>query len=153
MTEPNLRQEMDPQAMVTGFWTGVFDTDDLSFDATPFHAFLTEEGGAIHGEMIEPNGFSPDPISELFSSVEGWRDEEEIEFVKTYENALGAGFSVRFEGVVEAQKQRIKGVWSVLESEAMGGGLSFSGPFVMNRVAACIATSAEAAANNRRSSD
>lgn len=151
MTDPYHDGDPDAEAPLTGFWTGVFDTEDLSFDATPFHAFLNEEGGAVIGEMVEPNGFSPDPISELFSSVEGWRDREEIEFIKTYENAIGAGFAVRFEGVVEEREQRIRGVWTLIEPRKRAGGLALNGPFVMNRVAVEITTSAETAANRRRS--
>ena len=151
MTDPYQHGESEASAALTGFWTGVFDTEDLTFEATPFHAFLNEEGGAVIGEMVEPNGFSPDPVAELFASVEGWRDREEIEFVKTYEDAMGAGFAVRFEGVVDEGRDSIRGVWSLLQPCKRAAGIALSGPFVMNRVTAEITTSSETASNRRRS--
>ena len=134
MEDRTPEQKQEAQEGLTGFWTGVFDTADLSFDATPFHAFLHEEAGLTTGESVEPNGFSPDPITELFSSLEGWRDGAEIEFVKTYESALGAGFSVRFEGALGACGRRIQGVWTMLGAAPRAAGVAVTGPFVMNRV-------------------
>lgn len=115
------------QSGLTGFWTGVFDAADASFDATPFHAFLHEEDGRVGGETVEPNTLSPERIEELFASLEGWREGEEIEFVKTYEDALGAGHAVRFEGAVDPSEGKIEGVWTML------GPKGRSGPFVMNK--------------------
>lgn len=132
MTDP--RQNRNPAAQVsrdpielTGFWTGVFDASDSSFEATPFHAFLQEAGGRLGGETIEPNTMSPERIAELFASLEGWREGPEIAFVKTYEDAMGAGHSVRYEGAVDASGGKIEGVWT------QGGAAGRSGPFVMNR--------------------
>ena len=125
-------QDQDVAALLTGFWTGVFDTDDLSYEATPFHIFLYEEAGLIGGESIEPNTFSPDPASELFSSIEGWRDGAEIEFHKRYEDAVGAGFTVRFEGAVDGAASQITGVWTRLGSRPSAERPAHSGPFVMN---------------------
>lgn len=150
MTDPHTQKDAGEEKLVTGFWTGVFDTEDMTFDPTPFHAFIHEEGGILTGEAVEPNGFSADPIPELFASLEGWRDAEEIEFVKTYEAALGAGFSVRFEGAVDLGARRIRGVWSILDTETVTPGLALSGPFVMNKTPAQIQPSVAAPAERRR---
>ncbi|MEL6979579.1 MAG: hypothetical protein AAGM38_12985 [Pseudomonadota bacterium] len=119
---------------LTGFWTGVLDSEQARFEATPFHAFLCEEGGLLSGEMIEPNLFSPERVLELFASVEGWRDGGEIAFVKTYEDAIGAGFATRFEGALIRERSTIIGVWRRL------GGPEESGPFIMNRAADALVT-------------
>ena len=113
---------------LSGFWTGVFDTPDLSHEATPFHAVLVEREGWFSGESIEPNALSPEPTPELFASLEGCREGPDLAFIKIYEDAMGAGHTVRFEGSVDASGTKIVGEWCVVGPGAR------MGPFVMNRV-------------------
>lgn len=148
----NTHPDREPQQelTLTGFWTGVFDSDDLSFDATPFHAYLKEEGGMVTGECIEPNGFSSDPLTELFASVEGWLEDREFEFIKTYENAAGAEFSVRYEGALDEARQRIRGVWKVLEGGTPAKRVARSGPFIMDRAPVKLHSTFAGSADRRR---
>lgn len=113
---------------LSGYWTGVYDLPDPSYDPVPFNAVLTEVDGGMTGETVEPNTFSSEPSYELFASLAGRREGGLVSFIKTYEPAPMAGHEVRYEGVVNPELTRIEGEWTTVET---GGG--WSGPFVMSR--------------------
>lgn len=141
------RVEDAPTASLDGYWTGVFDTRDATLEATPFHGVVFERGGALSGDSVEPNWISADPCFELFAEIAGWRDGCEVEFLKTYEDAIGLQRSIRFEGALSPEGDRIVGVWYVVDDHAMGG------PFVMNRAADPTDTLLEAIGVGAASSD
>lgn len=109
---------------LSGYWTGVYDYAQAD-EPVPFNAILTDVGGQISGEIIEPNTFAHAPDRELFSSLAGALEGGSVTFVKHYEALPGAGHTVLYVGEVDARRTKIEGRWRI--------GSSWSGPFVMNR--------------------
>lgn len=126
---------------LSGLWTGVYDYAAHDGEATPFHAIIAESRGALSGESIEPNTVATDGGEEIFASFDGARDAAAVSFTKTYEKRPGAGHSVVYCGVANADLTCISGEWRI--DDGLGG----SGPFVMNRAegGAAIAWRTEAA--------
>lgn len=112
---------------LSGHWTGVYDYPDAQGEPVPFNARLEEDAGGLCGETVEPNTFAHSTVDSLLASLAGARVGAEVSFVKTYEQIPGAGHSVRYEGVVNADLTKIEGHWRV------DGVLGWAGPFVMNR--------------------
>lgn len=112
---------------LSGLWTGVFDYEDQFGDATPFNAIVTEVAGAFCGETVEPNTFGRDRVPEIYASLGGSRNERHVSFQKVYEQRTGATHLVAYAGLANASLTRIRGTWTI------DGGLSGSGPFIMNR--------------------
>lgn len=91
----------------------------------PFNAVITDSGGALTGEIIERNTFSPTTDPDLFASLSGTRNGSSVMFVKTYEKVPRGGHSILYEGTLDASRTRIDGTWKA--------NARWSGPFVMNR--------------------
>lgn len=112
---------------LSGQWAGYYAYPADLASPVAFNALLVEEAGALSGECVEPNTFSPDPIHELFASLSGARNGFEVAFDKAYEGATRAMHTVRYEGVADAALARIEGLWRI------PGFLGLSGRFVMTR--------------------
>jgi hypothetical protein len=112
---------------LSGFWTGVYDYPNASREPVPFNAVIEDVRGALGGEIIEPNTFSPARDRELFASLSGTRQGNAVHFIKTYEKVPRGGHSIVYQGTLDATGTRIDGTW---QAHAR-----WSGPFVMNRSA------------------
>ena len=110
---------------ISGFWTGVYDYPQAYREPVPFNAVITDSGGALTGESIEPNTFSTAQDKELFAHLSGTRDGSSVMFVKTYEKVPRGGHSIIYQGTLDASGTRIDGTWKA--------SARWSGPFVMNR--------------------
>ena len=117
---------------LSGFWTGVYDYPVASRAPVPFNAVIEDVAGALGGEIIEPNTFSPAKDRELFASLAGRRDGKAVHFVKTYEEVPRGGHSIVYRGTLDAAGTRIDGTWRA--------NAFWSGAFVMNRSAGKAAT-------------
>lgn len=113
---------------LSGFWTGVYDYPDGHEQPVPFNAVIRDEGGSLTGEIIEPNTFAQCKDRELFASLSGTRNGNDVHFVKSYEDLPEAGHSIAYSGTLNADRTKIEGQWSTMEP-----GYSYAGPFVMNR--------------------
>ncbi len=113
---------------LTGFWTGVYDYPHGLKEPVAFNAIIEDKGGALSGEIIEPNTFSPAKDRELFASLSGSREGTSVTFTKTYEKVPRAGHSLLYSGTLDGSGTRIEGTWKVMKA-----GRYLSGPFVMNR--------------------
>lgn len=133
---------------LTGRWTGVYDYDDLAFEAAPFLVVVRQSGRAFEGVCTEPNTFVEGIEGELTAHIAGEVFDTRIRFVKRYDLPGLKGYAVRYAGSLFADGTRIEGRWTIaLDAEA-------SGPFVMDRAAPSRAerrrrTSAAASAGNR----
>ena len=110
---------------LSGYWTGVYDYPVASRQAVPFNAVIVDVGGALSGEIVEPNTFSKTRDRELFASLSGTRQGNAVHFIKTYERVPQGGHSLAYQGTLDGSGTRIDGTWRV---HAL-----WSGPFVMNR--------------------
>jgi hypothetical protein len=110
---------------LSGFWTGVYDYPVAHREPVPFNAVIEDAGGALSGEIIEPNTFSRAKDRELFASISGSRQGNAVHFVKTYERVPQAGHSVVYQGTLDGTGTRIEGTWRAHPL--------WSGAFVMNR--------------------
>jgi hypothetical protein len=112
---------------LSGFWTGVYDYPGNAEDAVPFNALLIEVGGALSGEITEPNSFSSSPVSQLYAKIAGSRSSSSVSFIKTYEKVKEGGHQIHYEGIVDDALTKIEGMWTD------PGFPSWSGPFILNR--------------------
>jgi hypothetical protein len=113
---------------LSGFWTGVYDYPKAYREPVPFNAVIEDLGGALGGEIIEPNTFSAAQDCELFASISGTRQGNAVQFIKTYERVPRGGHSIAYHGTLEASCTRSDGTWRSTRADS-----SWSGPFVMNR--------------------
>jgi hypothetical protein len=110
---------------LSGFWTGVYDYPVTHREPVPFNAVIEDVGGALSGEIVEPNTFSQAKERELFANISGTRQGTAVHFIKTYERVPRGGHSLVYQGTLDGTGTRIDGTW-----RAHAG---WSGPFVMNR--------------------
>lgn len=136
----------DAQKTLCGIWRGEYAYPISSLAPVAFNAILTEGGGRLAGEIVEPNTLSQCiGAGELFASLEGDRAGDAVEFVKTYEPSAQVGHRLRYEGRSNAQLTQIRGLWRIV---GRGPG-EWSGPFVMDRVSGAESV-ARALAGRRR---
>jgi hypothetical protein len=111
---------------LSGVWSGAYSYAAV-FDVTPvpFNALIQENGGALTGDIDEPNTFADPTAPRLFASLTGARAGSEVAFAKKYNGAGGAAHVVRYHGVANPDLTRIEGRWTV------GG--ARSGAFFMER--------------------
>ena len=126
---------------LSGYWTGVYDYPRALREAVPFNAVITDSGGALSGEIIEPNTFPGVVDHELFASLSGARDGMTVSFVKTYEKSVRDKPPVMYEGSLDPTFTRIEGQWRITGQ--------WSGPFVMNRSTGHQASQKDEAAQER----
>lgn len=110
---------------LSGFWTGVYDYPLALREPVPFNAVIEDVGGALSGEIVEPNTFSQAKDRELFASISGSRQGHAVHFIKTYERVPQGGHSLVYHGRLDGTGTRIEGTW---QAHTL-----WSGPFVMNR--------------------
>jgi len=96
---------------LSGSWTGRFDYDNIVL-GTPvsFDAVLSESGGTLRGEIVEPNTFRPEASDPLLAVVSGTRDGPVVQFIKTYTDFEDAEHP-HYTGHVNATATRITGRW------------------------------------------
>lgn len=96
---------------LSGSWTGRFDYDNVAL-GTPvsFDAVLTETGGTLRGEVVEPNTFRKEATDTLMAVLTGRRSGSSVTFTKTYTDFEAAEDPV-YEGHVNATATRITGRW------------------------------------------
>jgi hypothetical protein len=99
-------------ANLSGLWLGSFSYPGGAGPTTPFMAKLTDAGGSLSGETVEPNtmGLSSETL-EAF--VVGTREGASVDFTKTYDGAADAAHSIDYVGRVSNDGNRIAGVWSM----------------------------------------
>jgi len=96
---------------LSGSWTGRFDYDNISFGApVSFDAVLTETGGTLRGEIVEPNSFRPEATDTLLSVLFGTRSGSTVSFTKTYTD-FESNDHPQYDGQVNATATRITGRW------------------------------------------
>jgi hypothetical protein len=109
---------------LTGKWDGVYAYPDVpdAGPVTPFLAEITEQGGQIHGTIIEPHEFRH---GTAYASLEGVRAGISVDFLKIY---LAAGEEyeepVAYAGQLSDDGNVITGHWMMSD---------WSGPFEMVR--------------------
>lgn len=109
---------------LTGKWDGVFSYPDVpeAGPTTPFLASLSDTGGVIKGEIIEPNEYHS---GTAHSTVLGQRIGNSVHWAKTYH---GGGEEYRetvlYFGSVSQDGDTITGEWSIDH---------WRGPFEMTR--------------------
>ena len=96
---------------LSGSWTGRFDYDNVAL-GTPvsFDAVLTESGGTLRGEVVEPNTFRTEATDTLLAVLTGTRSGSAVTFTKTYTDFEAEDHPV-YEGQVNATATRITGRW------------------------------------------
>lgn len=96
---------------LSGSWTGRYDYDNIAF-GTPvsFDAVLTETGGTLRGETVEPNTFRDEATDTLLAVLSGTRNGSSVRLVKTYTDFEDDDHPT-YEGQVNATATRITGRW------------------------------------------
>jgi hypothetical protein len=114
------------RSTLTGSWSGAFRYPDDAFPETVFNAQIEENiAGAFVGSVQEPNIIRPHLSAIIDATLEGAREGSALNFIKYYNGNGGMGHLVTYDGVVDANFQRIDGKWSVPGS--------WSGTFFMER--------------------
>jgi hypothetical protein len=97
---------------LSGLWLGRYSYPGGEGPTTPFMAKLTDAGGALSGETVEPNllGFGAETLTAL---IAGTRGGSAVDFTKTYDGTSGVSNSVDYVGRLSGDGNRIEGVWSM----------------------------------------
>ena len=114
---------------LSGSWTGRYDYDNIAF-GTPvsFDAVLTETGGTLRGEIVEPNTFRTEMTDTLLAVLSGTRSGSRVKFVKTYTD-FEADDHPHYEGQINATATRVSGRWHFPSAQGV------KGPFLLARTA------------------
>jgi hypothetical protein len=96
---------------LTGFWSGEYRYD-LDGGRVPFLARLSDDGGAVSGEVFEPNtvGTASETLRAL---VDGRRDGSDVRFAKTYDGASDMAHRVDYHGTLSADGLTLAGFWTL----------------------------------------
>lgn len=96
---------------LSGSWTGRYDYDNVA-NGTPvsFDAVLTETGGTLRGEIVEPNTFRLEATDTLLSVLTGTRSGSRVKFIKTYTDFEDTDHP-HYDGQINATATRITGRW------------------------------------------
>lgn len=119
----------DGARTLTGFWTGVYAYPIASLAPVPFNMVLTETGGALQGECVEPDS-TGSGLGELFASIEGVRDGADVTFAKVYESSIALSHHLDYRGQANTALTRIEGAWTAIAGD---GRRDWSGVFTMTR--------------------
>jgi hypothetical protein len=97
---------------LSGLWLGSFSYEAGRGPATPFMARLSDAGGSLSGDTVEPNtvGFS---TATLEAFIAGRRDGTSVDFTKTYDGASDCAHSVDYVGLLSGDGNKVSGVWSM----------------------------------------
>lgn len=125
---------------LSGSWTGRYDyANPLHGLPVPFDAILTETGGTLRGETIEPNTFRDEATDTLMAVIAGSVRGGLVRFVKTYTDFEDHDHP-HYEGQVNQTATRISGQWYFPSAPFMRG------TFLLARASnAAVRTVAEAA--------
>jgi hypothetical protein len=106
---------------LSGSWTGRYDYDNVAY-GTPvsFDAVLTEAGGTLRGEVVEPNTFRPDATDTLLAVLSGKRSGSSVTFTKTYTDFEETD-QPHYDGQVNDTATRITGRWHFPGTPAVKG--------------------------------
>lgn len=110
---------MTIQKTLTGRWMGRYDYD-RGGDPVAFEVSLTETGGAITGEVMEPNKFRQDMGEMLNATLDGARSGTQVSFIKRY-SGFAQGDHPQYDGSVNAALTRIEGRWQFKHIAGWGG--------------------------------
>ncbi|KQS03192.1 hypothetical protein ASG11_02045 [Sphingomonas sp. Leaf357] len=97
---------------LTGSWSGIFNYPDGS-PSTAFDATLQDAGGIIVGETIEPGDDLPNVSTTFHAWLEGRHDGDNVHFVKCYDDASRADYTVAYSGSVKGDGTEIAGIWDI----------------------------------------
>jgi len=126
MTKPY--SSRTPLHDLSGLWTG-FYAYDLTDDAVPFTAWLSEDEGTITGSVLEEDITSPEPDGECTSEIIGERHGLDVRFTKI--ETAGPDGSLRllrYQGDTDPECCVISGVWFFDDPSES------SGTFMMTRI-------------------
>ena len=98
------------QQNLSGLWLGSYAYPGGEGPTTPFMAKLSDAGGSLSGEIVEPNMFG---AGELAAFVAGTRSGAAVDFTKTYDGASDCAHSVDYVGRVSEDGNSVTGVWSM----------------------------------------
>lgn len=113
---------------LSGLWTG-FYAYDLTDDAVPFTAWISEDDGTITGSVLEEDITSPEPDGECTSEIIGERHGLDVRFTKI--ETAGPDGSLRllrYQGDTDPECCVVSGVW-FFDNPA-----DSSGTFMMTRI-------------------
>ena len=132
---------------LSGSWTGRYDYDNVAF-GTPvsFDAVLTETGGTLRGEIVEPNTFRHEATDTLLAVLSGSRSGSSVQFVKTYTD-FEETHHPQYDGQVNETATRITGRWH------FPGMPGIKGTFLLARTAQAAARKTAKAAAERELQD
>lgn len=104
----------DERLDMSGLWEGAFAYPGYEGPTTPFVARITEVDGVLTGSIMEPNtmGLSTD---ELESVLNGAREAQSVDFIKTYDGSSDAAHAVDYVGRISDDGSLVTGVWSLGE--------------------------------------
>lgn len=108
---------------LTGFWSGSYWYDEPGEPTVPFMLNLTDNQGALSGEVSEPNtvGTSSDYLKAF---IMGKRTDANVAFAKVYDGASDLAHRVDYTGSASDDGRKVSGYW-LLEG--------YSGGFEMTR--------------------
>lgn len=103
---------------MTGMWEGTYSYPSYEGPTTPFVARIVEDGGVLTGSIMEPNtiGWSSE---ELEAVLNGTRQGQAVDFIKTYDGASDAAHAVDYVGRLSADGSVVTGVWSLETFDGM----------------------------------
>ena len=106
---------------ISGSWTGRYDYDNVAF-GTPvsFDAVLTETGGTLRGEIVEPNSFRAEATDTLLAVLNGVRNGSTLSFVKTYTDFEETDHP-HYQGQINATVTRVTGRWHFPQNPGIKG--------------------------------
>lgn len=112
------------RSTLTGSWSGAYRYPRDAGPETVFNAQIEEVGGALIGEIQEPNLFLDDTATVLMAEIEGVRTGASVVFTKFYRHN-GIRHAIRYEGLADEALLRIDGKWIIPRA--------WSGTFFMQR--------------------
>lgn len=93
---------------LSGRWQGIFNYP-RDQPATGFVAILSDAGGALSGETVEP-GLTG---GEVAARIDGRRHHGTVSFAKLYDDNDGNYDTVTYQGTVATDGQEITGRWTI----------------------------------------
>jgi hypothetical protein len=125
-----LPNETSPQSgTLTGVWNGSYGYDNiLGVPDNAFVAILIEFGGSLSGTIHETLGLADGSVHDANATLRGDHQGDEVDFVKTYGDALSWLASIIYVGTLSADANVIEGHWHIPSEEG-----PIVGRFVMTR--------------------
>lgn len=121
-----------PSHDLSGLWTG-FYAYDLTDDAVPFTAWISEDEGTITGSVLEDDITSMEPDGECTSEIIGERRGLDVRFTKIETAGPDGSLELlRYQGDTDPECCVISGVW-FFDDPAES-----SGTFMMTRISGAL---------------